>query len=112
MTVKNEDEYKRLSQSVHVDGAVSSSGASFLQGVTFADLQKSGGKASEGATDRNYPLGFYGTDVVATNRQVYLHGVGMAWPSRCQARRPGMHSSVSTRCLWNGCHAGCISPQW
>jgi len=78
MTVKNEDEYKRLSQSVHVDGAVSSSGASFLQGVTFADLQKSGGKASEGATDRNYPLGFYGTDVVATNRQVYLHGVGMA----------------------------------
>jgi len=77
LTVKNEDEYKRLGAAVSVDGAVATSG-SFLQGPTVADLQKSGGKAGEGCTDRDSPLAYFGSSDVTGNRQVYLHGVGIA----------------------------------
>jgi hypothetical protein len=78
LTVTNEEEYKRLGPSVGVQGAVSASESSFLKGTTVPQLQKSGGKAGPGATDRACPLAYYGSDIATGNRQVYLHGVGIA----------------------------------
>jgi len=78
LTVKDKDQYDRLGPMLPVQGAVMASGDSFLKGMTIADLQKSGCKPGEGATDRNAPLAYYGSDRVTSNRQVYLHGVGMA----------------------------------
>merc|ERR1712194_718517 len=31
-----------------------------------------------GATDRNYPLAYYGSATVTGNREIYLYGVGIA----------------------------------
>lgn len=79
LTVKNEDEYNRLASSVGVQGSVPSSSSSFLQGSTVSELRKSGGKAdAAGGTDRNAPLAYYSNDIATGNRQVYLHGVGIA----------------------------------
>jgi len=74
MTVKDAAQYNSLAPRLGVAGAV---GNSLPGGISFSDLVKAGGKAGEGATDRNYDLGYYGTDAIAGNRQVYLHGVGL-----------------------------------
>jgi hypothetical protein len=78
LTVKDEEEYNRLAPMVYAQGAVSASSDSFLKGMTIAELLSSGGKAGEGATDRSAPLAYYSTDEVTSNRQLYLHGVGIA----------------------------------
>lgn len=76
LTVNGEDDLKRAS--VHVDGMVADPKSSFLNGATISELQKSGGKANEGATDREADLAYYNSDIPTGNRAVYLHGVGMA----------------------------------
>merc|ERR1719401_2182892 len=60
-------------------------GSSFLAQSSFPvksidenDFQKLSGKAMEGATDRNYPLAYYGSANVTSNREVYLYGIGTA----------------------------------
>jgi hypothetical protein len=76
LTVHNEDELNR--SSVHVNGTVAASTSSFLKGATVSELQKSGGKAGEGAVDRGAPHAYYNSDTPTGHRQIYLHGVGMA----------------------------------
>jgi hypothetical protein len=82
LTVTSQAEYERLSPSVGVSGIVAAENSSFLQGQgpTVSELQKSGGKAGAGGVDRNAPLAYYSgdDDIVTSNRQVYLHGVGIA----------------------------------
>lgn len=80
LTVQSQDEFERLSPCVGVAGVVAASSSSFLQGPTVSELQKAGGKAGAGGTDRNAPLAYYSGDgdIVTSNRQVYLHGVGIA----------------------------------
>merc|ERR1712232_1066614 len=46
--------------------------------MTVAELKAMGAKAGEGATDRNADLAYYHSDEPTTNRQAYLHGVGIA----------------------------------
>jgi hypothetical protein len=46
--------------------------------MTVAELQSIGGKASEGATDRNADLAYYYSPEPTSNRQAYLHGAGLA----------------------------------
>jgi len=76
LTVNNEAELK--GNSVHVDGNVAASATSFLKGTTVSELQKSGGKAGEGAVDRHAPHAYYSSDTPTGHRQVYLHGIGIA----------------------------------
>lgn len=81
--VDSEEQLKCMESSVPLQGAVFGSSSSFLKdasipGATVDELQNSGGKAGDGAVDRNFPLAYYNQDVPTTNRQVYLHGVGIA----------------------------------
>lgn len=46
--------------------------------MTVAELREAGGKAGEGATDRNADLAYYHSEECTSNRQAYLHGVGLA----------------------------------
>jgi hypothetical protein len=81
MTVANRDEFEKLRESVHVDGAVLSSSNSFLASTDLAlkvSMSDVTGKAPESATDRSLPLAFYGSDENVSNRTVYLGGVGTA----------------------------------
>jgi hypothetical protein len=75
LTVKDAAQYNSLAPRIGVAGAVSNS---LPGGISFSDVKNAGGKASEGATDRNYDLGYYRSGNIAGNRQVYLHGVGLA----------------------------------
>merc|ERR1719517_48311 len=85
MAVKDKGQLEELSTQVYVDGAVMTSGSSFLAQASFPiksidvdDFKKLSGKAIEGATDRNYPLAYYGSAVATSNREVYLYGIGTA----------------------------------
>jgi hypothetical protein len=78
LTVKNEEEYKKFSSMVGAQGSVPSSDKSFLTGPSVAELAKSGGKPGEPATDRNFDLAYYSSGSLTGNRQIYLHGVGIA----------------------------------
>jgi hypothetical protein len=46
--------------------------------MTVAELKELGGKASEGATDRDADLAYYHSPEPTSNRQAYLHGAGIA----------------------------------
>lgn len=85
LTVKNKEELDALTEQVFVDGAVMSSGASFLSKASFpnSSLEASAfaqlaGPVSEGATDRMANLAYYSSPNPVTNREVYLYGVGTA----------------------------------
>lgn len=85
MAVKDKAQLDELSTQVIVDGAVMSGGSSFLAQASFPiksidanDFQKLSGKVAEGATNRDYPLAYYGSAKVTGNREVYLYGIGMA----------------------------------
>eukprot|EP00931_Biecheleriopsis_adriatica_P097886 TRINITY_DN71750_c0_g1_i1.p1 TRINITY_DN71750_c0_g1~~TRINITY_DN71750_c0_g1_i1.p1 ORF type:complete len:310 (-),score=47.39 TRINITY_DN71750_c0_g1_i1:177-1106(-) len=85
MTLQDKGKLDELSPQVQIDGAVMTGGSSFLAQASFPmksldvnDFMKLSGKAIEGATDRNYPLAYYGSATPTSNREVYLYGVGTA----------------------------------
>lgn len=81
LTVNSAQEFEQLSNMMYVKGAVMSSASSFLSNAPLElknvmnDLD---GKAGEGVTDRGLQFAYYSSPDVVTNREVYLHGVGLA----------------------------------
>lgn len=85
VALKDKQQLDELSNYIHIDGAVMTSGSSFLAQSSFPvksvdenDFKKLSGKVTEGAVDRNYPLAYYGSPVATSNREVYLYAVGIA----------------------------------
>jgi hypothetical protein len=80
-TVSSAKELEDISNNVYVKGAIMSSDSSFLQASSLEQkhvMKEVQGKPPEVITDRNLDLAYYGSPRVVTNREVYLHGVGIA----------------------------------
>jgi hypothetical protein len=85
LTVKSAEQLDAVAPQLPVQGAIMSSGSSFLSKASFptpsmdaAAFMKLSGEAGEGNTDRDSTLAYYGSATETTNREVYLYGIGIA----------------------------------
>jgi len=80
-TVRSAKELEDISNNVYIKGAVMSSDSSFLRETSLEQkhvMKELEGKPPEVITDRSLDLAYYGSPRAITNREVYLHGVGIA----------------------------------